>query len=120
MPLDYKREVQSEEYFVKKRAQHWTTFPLLPISTGQARKKFPEISKAYDQAMIVHPAMAGFTIRWRGPNETEQMFIHPMFQGFTLPKKGLTPSQKAKIQMETQMSRDKVRSIFTHSCHLIC
>lgn len=37
-----------------------------------------------------------------------------MFQGFSLPKKGLTPSQKAKIEMETQISRDKVTNPYKY------
>ena len=47
LPLDFKREVHKEEFFLKKRAQHWTTFPLLPISTGQVGCLFHLLYASY-------------------------------------------------------------------------
>ena len=108
LPLEWHRPDMPQEHFEQKRAQHWTLYPLTPISTGQVRRKYPVISKHYDRNMLVHPALYGFFVRWRGPESTEGMFIHPMFTTFTLERMGLTPAQKEKIEMEAAAGRDKV------------
>jgi hypothetical protein len=54
-----------EDYWKSKRSQHWTTYPLVPISTGIVRQKFRDVARLYDRQQIIHPAAYGFTIRFK-------------------------------------------------------
>ena len=111
-PIEFKRPIQSSGYWeaAEKRSQHWTLYPLTPISTGQVRSKFKLVSKLYDQQMIVNPVFYGFISRCRGPAPTESRFINPIFTGYNLPKKGLTPSQLEKVQLDIQKRKDATKN----------
>jgi hypothetical protein len=78
---------RNEEYWRSKRSQHWTTYPLVPTSTGIVRQKFRDIATDYDKMKLIHPTFWGFSVRWNGPEEDEVRFIHPMFHNFSMVKK---------------------------------
>lgn len=56
---------KSNEYWEHKRSQHWTFYPNFPINTGIVRQKYRDIAKLYDKQQIVHPAIVGFSVRYK-------------------------------------------------------
>ena len=54
-----------DEYWNNKRPQHWTTYPIIPISTGIVRQKFKDLATQYDRQMLIHPSVWGFCLRYR-------------------------------------------------------
>jgi hypothetical protein len=98
------RTKKSAEFWDTHRSEHWTSFPIAPISTGMVRQKYKEIASDYDQQKVVHPCFFGFRVRWRGNPEDEARFTHPMFRGFTLTKKP-TPKKLAS-ELSKNMQKD--------------
>lgn len=92
------------EFWDTHRSEHWTNFPIAPISTGKVRQKYREIASDYDSQSLVHPSLFGFRVRWRGNPEDESRFIHPMFKGFTLTKKPVP--KKLTSELGKNMQKD--------------
>ena len=56
---------RSPEYWKLKRPQHWTTYPITPISTGIVRQKFKNLATQYDKQEVIHPSVWGFCMRYQ-------------------------------------------------------
>ena len=91
-----------EEYWRSKRSQHWTTYPLVPTSTGVVRQKFRDISTEYDKMKLIHPVFWGFCVRWKGPPEDEVRFIHPMYNNFSMVKKPTSLKALEEIELNAR------------------
>ena len=96
---------KSEEYWQHKRSQHWTVYPNFPINTGIVRQKYRDIARLYDRQQIVHPAIVGFCVRYKGHIKDEVKFIHPMFTNFSLVKKPLATVVLEEIRRQTQLGK---------------
>jgi hypothetical protein len=93
------------EYWNHKRSQHWTTYPNFPISTGIVRQKYRDIARLYDRQQLVHPAIVGFCIRFKGHPKDEVNFIHPMFTDFSLVRKPLPGVVLEEIRRQAQLGQ---------------
>jgi len=100
---DYVFPDRNDEYWLSKRSQHWTTYPITPISTGIVRQKFKDIAKEYDRQMIVSPVVWGFNVRYKGDPKDEVKFIHPIFTNFSLVKKPTSKLILDEIKKQVQL-----------------
>lgn len=96
------RTKKSADFWDTHRSEHWTSFPIAPISTGTVRQKYREIAAEYDAQMVVHPSLFGFRARWRGNPEDEARFTHPIFRGFTLTKKPVPKKLSSELSKGMQ------------------
>lgn len=91
-----------EDYYNVRRSQHWITYPVTPTNTGIVRQRFKEISKMYDQQMLVHPAFYGFSVRWKASETDEPRFCNPIFSGFSLTRKPISQKLMEELMLQQQ------------------
>mgnify|MGYP007051687045 CR=1 FL=1 len=54
---------QSSKYSSGSHTMAWTTYPSPPVNVGLVKRKFRDISKAYDSQEVCHPAIFGYRAR---------------------------------------------------------